>query len=71
MQEWPIIIRMDRRALAERECVHGVGHPDPDSLAWLARTYGQDEEEAFYEGIHGCDGCCGRAMVAAGYLKED
>ncbi len=34
----------------ERTCAHGIGHPDPDSLAWLG-----------CEGIHGCDGCCHRS----------
>ena len=40
------------RALMERICVHGVGHPDPDSMAWRRR------HGAAVEGIHGCDGCC-------------
>lgn len=36
----------------ERICEHGVGHPDPDSVAYHARN-GRD-----YIAIHGCDGCC-------------
>lgn len=36
------------RALMERVCEHGVGHPDPDEI-------GLDESG---RGIHGCDGCC-------------
>lgn len=29
----------------ERICVHGIGHPTPETIA-------------AYDGIHGCDGCC-------------
>lgn len=36
----------------ERICPHGVGHPDPDDLAWH-QSEGRD-----YMGVHGCDGCC-------------
>jgi hypothetical protein len=50
MQTWPRRVRSN--ALVERLCVHGVGHPDPDSVS-------------FFEGVgrkgmdrHGCDGCC-------------
>ena len=36
----------------ERICPHGVGHPDPDDLAFhLAHGRG-------YLSVHGCDGCC-------------
>lgn len=40
--------------LTERICDHGVGHPDPDSMAYLL-SIGAHESE----GVHGCDGCCG------------
>lgn len=40
----------------ERICEHGVGHPDPDSLAYLRRT--GEESLANSLSIHGCDGCC-------------
>lgn len=40
----------------ERHCDHGVGHPDPDSLAFLRRI-GKDEL-ADGLAVHGCDGCC-------------
>ncbi len=53
MRDWPTHWRDDRR-LMERICPHGVGHPDPDDLAFKARI-GMDAE---VEGIHGCDGCC-------------
>lgn len=42
-QKW----RADR-ALMERICEHGIGHPDPDEI-------GLDESG---RGVHGCDGCC-------------
>jgi hypothetical protein len=53
MREWPIKIRTDRNNLVERLCEHGVGHPDPDSLAYLQAHLGVRDE-----GAHGCDGCC-------------
>lgn len=39
----------DDRAIMERICTHGVGHPDPDDYRILT---GLDS------GVHGCDGCC-------------
>ena len=49
MADWPTVVRAS--GLIERTCPHGVGHPDPDSLAWSlsgSRDYS----------VHGCDGCC-------------
>lgn len=37
----------------ERTCPHGIGHPDPDDLAYWASV------GVTAMGIHGCDGCCG------------
>jgi hypothetical protein len=54
MRDWPKNVRSS--GLTERQCAHGVGHPDPDSLTWLARVCG--EKEAYAYGVHGCDGCC-------------
>lgn len=55
MKNWPITLRLDRiGALAERRCEHGVGHPDPDSLAFIDTLIGEENSE----GVHGCDGCC-------------
>jgi hypothetical protein len=51
MREWPMLWRGDRR-LMERTCPHGVGHPDPDDLAWQI-SQGRD-----WQAVHGCDGCC-------------
>ena len=55
MRDWPTHFRSDRE-LMERMCPHRIGHPDPDQLAFLARTQGKQVAEA--EGVHGCDGCC-------------
>lgn len=42
--------------LMERTCPHGVGHPDPDHMAWYESCHSPAQAQA--EGIHGCDGCC-------------
>jgi hypothetical protein len=41
----------DDRAIMERVCEHGVGHPDPDEIK-LRGEHGKAEA------VHGCDGCC-------------
>lgn len=51
MRDWPTLWRADRR-LMERTCSHGVGHPDPDDLAFHRR------HDRDWQGVHGCDGCC-------------
>jgi hypothetical protein len=51
MADWPLIWRSDRH-LMERMCVHGVGHPDPDDVAF------QDPDGELGVDIHGC--CAGR-----------
>ena len=48
MRNFPQFWRADR-AIMERVCSHGVGHPDPDEYRILN---GEDD------GAHGCDGCC-------------
>lgn len=48
-------IRLDRGGLIERLCQHGVGHPDPDSIAHFAAI---DPDWAKVYATHGCDGCC-------------
>ena len=57
MASWPMNLRLDYWAnpLIERTCPHGVGHPDPDSVAFLLRA---DKRRSDW-GVHGCDGCCG------------
>ena len=44
------------RGLMERICEHGVGHPDPDDLAYKKAVIPNYEDYEF--GVHGCDGCC-------------
>ena len=44
------------RSPMERICPHGIGHPDPDDLAYTTIVLG--EEKAHWYSIHGCDGCC-------------
>jgi hypothetical protein len=59
MRDWPMNLRTDAWAfpLIERICPHGVGHPDPDSVAFLDKKMGFTDKDYGY-GIHGCDGCC-------------
>ena len=52
MRAFPTLFRFDRH-LMERAYEHGVGHPDPDDLAWQLEVA---PERA--PGVHGCDGCC-------------
>ena len=46
MRQFPLRWRNDIK-LMERICPHGVGHPDPDHMAWEGGTR-----------PHACDGCC-------------
>lgn len=55
MRGWLLNWR-DDRGLMERLCPHGIGHPDPDDLAYQL-SVGRDDV-----GMHGCDRCC-RARV--------
>lgn len=45
------------RKIFERICKHGVGHPDPDQYPYW-RTLDHNRFTV-WDGIHGCDGCCG------------
>ena len=58
MVDWPLHWR-DDRSLMERICPHGIGHPDPDDLAFKERI-GMDAKT---ESVHGCDGCCSDPFV--------
>ena len=65
MKDWKMVLRSS--GLIERVCKHGVGHPDPDSAAFLYSC------GAEWIGIHGCDGCCTRPKkkkVTKAQLKE-
>ena len=50
MRSFPQFWRADR-AIMERICSHGDGHPDPDE-------YKLHREGGEVELVHGCDGCC-------------
>ena len=49
MRGWRMILRSS--GLIERQCPHGVGHPDPDSAAYL--DWASKGRGAFT--VHGCD----------------
>lgn len=73
MRGWKTHWRQDR-GIMERICPHGIGHPDPDDMAFHAHRIQQEarnledlgmQEEAVRAldeieglGVHGCDGCC-------------
>ena len=59
MKDWPTHWR-DDRGLMERLCQCGIGHPDPDDIAFKERM-GMD---ARVESIHGCCGCCTKPFIA-------
>lgn len=75
MRDWPKVIRFDRPdLLTERICPDNhVGHPDPDTLAHLARADALDPDSAGSEwhGVHGCDGCCAGPKVNGGFFHAD
>lgn len=66
MKDWPTNWRQDRK-LIERVCPHGIGHPDPDDVAFRAKNPNYPQTVGGTQ--HGCDGCCippkatGRAAV--------
>lgn len=47
---WAITcIKRYDRGILEYVCIHGVGHPVPESITREV------------DGVHGCDGCCRKA----------
>lgn len=61
----PLVWRSDcRPAFMERVCEHGIGHPDPDSLAHVRRVLAHyllgdlTEDATGALEVHSCDGCC-------------
>jgi hypothetical protein len=54
MRAWEMCWRADKGVM-ERTCLHGIGHPDPDHLAYARSVQGEDAD---WQGVHGCDGCC-------------
>lgn len=63
----PMATRPDRSWLVERICEHGVGHPDPDSVAFLDRQFCGSEDFT----THGCDGCCHGTTNHQGGTTDD
>ena len=65
MRDWVMNYRQDKGVM-ERICpAHGVGHSDPDDLAYWVSI---DRPEM---GIHGCCGCCvENIQVEVDELKE-
>lgn len=60
MKTWRRVVRTDKfGAPVERNCVHGCGHPDPDSVAYI-KTLLPSDEEAWGLLVHGCChlNCC-------------
>lgn len=55
MASWRQNWRGDRKIM-ERVCPHGIGHPDPDHMAFVLSRVGPVGEAE--SGVHGCDGCC-------------
>lgn len=57
--DWPTHWRADR-GLMERICPHGVGHPTTAHMEFLKEMDAvRGTTNSQWEGIHGCDGCCG------------
>ena len=56
LKDAPLNWRPDR-GIMERICKHGVGHDDPDDLAYREMT-GREAS-----GTHGCCGCCARPFL--------
>ena len=55
MRNWRMHLR--ETGLVERICEqHGIGHPDPDSRAYL-NEFGPEGSRGTW-GVHGCCGCC-------------
>lgn len=52
LKDAEIYIRTDKDMLVERICEHGIGHDDPDSVAYF------HSKGKMWAGVHGCDGCC-------------
>jgi len=56
---WAINQIIRETGLVEDICMHGIGHPNAE---WLAK-YDPDGKLGF--SVHGCDGCCSKAMWKA------
>jgi hypothetical protein len=67
MVDFPTHYRTDRQ-LMERICPHGIGHPDPDAIAFAAKMKGVKFAGA--ELVHGCDGCCAGAYTRLREMRD-
>jgi len=56
---WAVQQFIRETGLVEDICKHGIGHPNAE---WLARN---DPDNKFGFNVHGCDGCCSKAMKEA------
>lgn len=63
----PVSWREDKAA-AERVCPHGIGHPDPDDLAYH-RLVGRADIKWLKS--HACDGCCAKQVVDAALAADE
>lgn len=59
------------RGLMERMCAHGIGHPDPDDLAYKRRTMDPQDYANHAYGVHGCDSCCMRVAHPDMYIEGE
>lgn len=57
LKDAPLNWRADRYMM-ERICEHGIGHPDPDDLAFKRSIMTRQAYRARAYDSHGCDGCC-------------
>lgn len=64
MCDWPLSLSEDFPTLMQRTCTHGLGHPDPDSVAYFRRCGIPGI------GVHTCDGCCIDPAVLAEFDVE-
>jgi hypothetical protein len=62
MKDWPTHWRQDRMMM-ERICKCGVGHPDPDDLAFKKAMAEKFERKTYDSGVHGCCGCCSKGKI--------
>ncbi len=57
MKDWSTHWRGDR-SMMERICKCGVGHPDPDDIAFKKSIAESNGNKDYDTGVHGCCGCC-------------
>lgn len=57
LKDAPMNWRADK-GIMERICEHGIGHDDPDDVAFQKSIFKGPFEHMKYIGSHGCDGCC-------------